>query len=74
MVELNKCWHLLKESDKWKDQTRGWWESSHSNLGYNRNDNSLSSSFQPGGTAVISVGSMCHWAIASGRDTTGFGC
>jgi hypothetical protein len=38
LVELNKCWHLLPDKDRWKDGTRGWWESSHSSLGYNRKE------------------------------------
>jgi hypothetical protein len=73
MSELNKCWHLVQEKDRWKDRTRGWWESSHCTLGYNRNDNELSTVFQPGGMAVISINKSSHRVIASGLDKTGLG-
>jgi hypothetical protein len=73
MVELNKCWHLLNNKDRWKDRTRGWWETSHSSISYNRKDNLLSSSFQPGGAAVISIEDTSHRVIESGQDSTGLG-
>jgi hypothetical protein len=45
LAELNRCWHLLPEKDKWSDRTRGWWESSHSMISYNQRDMVLSSAF-----------------------------
>jgi hypothetical protein len=73
IAELNKCWHLLNEKDKWKDRTRGWWESSHCVLGYNCNDGDIATPFQPGGTAVLSINTTCHRIIESGKDSTGLG-
>jgi hypothetical protein len=51
---------------------RGWWESSHSSIGYNRKDSSTVP-FQPGGCTVISVGQTSHRVIGQGSDTTGLG-
>jgi hypothetical protein len=73
LVELNRCWHLLPDKDKWNERTRGWWESSHCTMGYNRNDNTLSTAFQQGGSAIISVGQTSHRVIQSGRDPSGLG-
>jgi hypothetical protein len=73
MTELNKCWHLLPDKDKWKERSRGWWETSHSNLSYNRNDNTLSTVYQPGGTAIISIENTSHRIIKSGQDPSGLG-
>jgi hypothetical protein len=63
----------MKEKDKWRNRTRGWWECSHNVFGYNRNDSDFSSVFQPGGTANISIGNSSHRVIKSGTDSTGLG-
>jgi hypothetical protein len=73
LSEVNKCWHLLPDKDKWKDCTRGLWESSHSTFSYNRRDNKLSRNFQPGGTGLVSIGSSSHRVIDSGSDTKELG-
>jgi hypothetical protein len=73
MAELNKCWYLVPDRDKWKERTRGWWESAHHNLGYNRKDNELATIFQPGGTAVLSIDGSSHRVIQSGQDPKGLG-
>lgn len=73
LSEVNKCWHLMKEKDKWRNRTRGWWECSHNVFGYNRNDSDFSSVFQPGGTANISIGNTSHRVLKSGTDSTGLG-
>jgi hypothetical protein len=73
MAEMNRCWHLLQDKDKWRSRTRGWWESAHHNLGYNKQDKELSTAFQPGGTATISTNSFCHRIIKSGQDPKGLG-
>jgi hypothetical protein len=73
MAELNKCWYLVNEEDKWKERTRGWWEAAHHNLSYNRRDGELATTFQPGGTAVLSVDTSSHRIIQSGQDPKGLG-
>ncbi len=73
LTELNRCWHLLPDKDKWNERTRGWWESSHSTISYNRKDTILASAFQPGGSAVISIGQTSHRVIKSGIDPSGLG-
>lgn len=73
LAEMNRCWHLLKDQDKWKARTRGWWESAHHKLSYNKQDNELATAFQPGGTAIISTNTFCHRIIKSGQDPKGLG-
>jgi hypothetical protein len=73
LAETNRCWHKLKEKDKWKNRTRGWWESSHSTFGYNTRDGDIATTFQPGGTALISINNTCHRVITSGKDPSGLG-
>jgi hypothetical protein len=73
LAETNRCWHKLKEKDRWKNRTRGWWESSHCVFGYNMKDGDIASAFQPGGTTLISINNSSHRVISSGRDSSGLG-
>ena len=27
MSEINRCWHVVDEESRWREQTFGWWES-----------------------------------------------
>jgi hypothetical protein len=73
LAETNRCWHKLKDKDKWQERTRGWWETQNSVLSYNTKDGEISSEFQPGGTAVISIDKPAHRIIGTGKDPSSLG-
>lgn len=73
LSETNRCWHLLEEDNQWRNRTKGWWETSHSSIAYNVQDGELSTSFQPGGTTVLSINEAAHRVMEIGRDDLGLG-
>lgn len=72
MTEINRCWHNVEEEHKWRNRTRGWWESSNNTIGYNTKD-CASGAFQPGGTLLTSIDKPAHRIIDTGLDPTGLG-
>ena len=72
MTEIGRCWHLLKENEKWNERVKGWWENSKSTIAYNTKD-VAPTKYQPGGNILCSIGRPCHRNISSGVDTTGLG-
>ena len=57
--QLNVCWTHLANKHKIWDRFRGWKESSHLKVAYNRREKSKTS-FQPGGTAVMALNKVSH--------------
>jgi hypothetical protein len=59
MNETDKCWHRMKESNRWHSRSRGWWESSKSTIAYNTQDIS-NTAYQPGGCLITSINKSSH--------------
>ena len=72
MTEINRYWPKMQEKDRWRQRTFGWWETSKTTIGYNAMD-STNSTFQPGGTMVLSINKPAHRVVETGRDETGLG-
>ena len=72
LTEINRYWPKMKDKDRWRQRTFGWWETSKATIGYNTKD-SVSTSFQPGGTMLLSIDKPVHRIIETGRDETGLG-
>ena len=72
MTEVGRCWHLLKEKEKWTERVKKWWENSKSTIAYNTKD-VAPTKYQPGGTILCSIGKTCHRTVSSGVDNTGLG-
>ena len=62
----------MKDKDRWQRRTFGWWETSKTTIGYNIKD-SANTTFQPGGTMILSIDKPVHRIIETGRDETGLG-
>ena len=73
VTETNRCWHLLEEENRWRQRSKGWWETLHSSVAYNVKDGHMSTPFQPGGTMVLSCNSSAHRVFDSGRDISRLG-
>ena len=63
IIEINQCWHLLEEDNRWRSCTKGWWEASKASIAYNVKDGELSSSFQPGGIMLLSLNTCAHQVL-----------
>ena len=72
IVETNRCWHKLDPQDRLPDRFRGWWESLHTSVAYNR-VNKDAGQFQWGGTALLSFDWAAHRVCESGRDPSDLG-
>ena len=72
MVETNIFWPLLKHNDRWENRIEGRWENQRSVLAYNVND-SVSSSWQPGGCLQVSVDRVVHRIISCSSDPSRLG-
>jgi hypothetical protein len=35
MTETNIAWNKIDQTDRWREQTIGWWESTHTSIAYN---------------------------------------
>ena len=70
--QLNVCWTHLANKHKIWDRFRGWKESSHLKVAYNRREKSKTY-FQPGGTAVMALNKVSHSWESSGVDDTKLG-
>ena len=73
LSETNRCWHLLEQDHRWRERSKGWWETMQASIAYNIRDGELATPFQPGGTMILSLNESAHRIIASGRDETGLG-
>jgi len=71
-MEANTCWDLLTESQQLSKQTRGWWEISQWSLMYNRQEINRFP-HQAGGTGILCVNQVAHWAQCPGDDPLGLG-
>ncbi len=67
MNETGKCWHKVKDKNKWAQRTRGWWESSKSTSAYNTQD-ICNTAYQPGGCMITSINRASHRILNSGID------
>ena len=70
--ETNRCWKHIPDNHRWEERTKGWWESSKSCISYNYKDCNTSS-YQPGGNILLSIGKATHRIIKQGVDETGLG-
>jgi len=61
-TKLNTCWDLLPLDQRLPHRTKGWWENAHWSISHNRND-THSSIYQPGGTAVVATNKLSHRAL-----------
>jgi len=70
LTEINRYWPKMKDKVRWRQRTFGWWETSKATIGYNTKD-SVNTTFQPGGTMLLSIDKPVHRIIETGRDETG---
>ena len=70
--EVNCNWSAIRQNNRWRERTRGWWETSHTSIGYNMND-CIRTTFQPGGTLLQSIDRAAHRVIKSGNDGSRLG-
>ena len=59
MAKVNRRWHRVNPQDHFQDRFRGWWESLHTSVSYNRHNHGAGH-FQWGGTALLSVDRVAH--------------
>jgi len=52
--------------------TRDRWETAHWSLGFNRLEKH-SEAYQPGGTGILVMNLLAHWALSPGADQLGLG-
>jgi hypothetical protein len=67
MNETGKCWHKIREKNKWHARTRPWWESSKSTIAYNTQD-ICHTAYQPGGCIITSIDRASHRVLNCGND------
>jgi len=72
VAELNTCWDLLPPDQRLPSYTKGWWENSHWITSHNRNE-TLQSTYQPGGTMLVVTNKLSHCALKPGNDPLGLG-
>ena len=72
MSETNRNWYQIDTDHRWHERTKGWFENSHTILAHNTTDIE-SSSYQPGGNLLLSIGKASHRVIKSEKDPTGLG-
>ena len=70
--EVNLYWPKVDVQDQLQARTREWWQTSHTNKAF-LNEEGISSHFQPGGTAIMSIGQVSSRVIESGKDKSGMG-
>ena len=67
LQELNVCWYKIPEKQRIWDRLKGWKEQFNLSVAHNMEEKDTQA-YQPGGTAVISVGKISHTWAASGSD------
>ena len=73
LSEINLKWDRIYPSNRLKQRVSRWWENSHCNYAYNYHDLSKAT-YQPGGTALISLHSASHRVLPSSlSDPEGLG-
>ena len=72
MSEMNVNWRITAKKNHIKDITRGWFEQQHTSIGYNQQDRSCDK-YQPGGTAISSIGEAALRVIRSDQDPKNLG-
>jgi len=72
LTECNTAWNKCEYSELPSQQTKYWWENAHWSIGHNKQDPD-SALYQPGGTSIVVVNKLSHWAQRPGDDKTGLG-
>ena len=70
--EVNLYWPKVAIEDQLQARIREWWQSSHIERAFLKEDG-VPSHYQPGGTAMMAIGQISSRVIGSGRDNTGMG-
>jgi hypothetical protein len=72
LAETNINWSATEVDNKWETRIQSWWEHHRTITSYNCKD-VISRPFQPGGTAMISVGRISYRVTARGVDQSKLG-
>lgn len=74
MQQLNICWNKVQHKNKIWDRFRGYEEHFNLSVAWNKDDkNNSKNAFQPGGTALLSVGQISHVWQSMGADARNLG-
>ena len=70
--ELNVCWAKVAHKNKMWERFKGWEENFKLSVAYNTTDKNAKA-FQPGGTAIMTIGKVSHMWDSSGVDKSSLG-
>jgi len=68
----NKCWDLVLKTLQLAEQTKGWWENAQWSVSYNKHK-LHPTEHRPGGTGILIINELSHWALQPGSNTSGIG-
>jgi len=72
ITECNVDWKKAPKHLYPREQTCYWWENSHWSIANNHNETN-EAAYQPGGTALVVLNQLSHWAQRPGDDKVGLG-